>query len=142
MGEKEKAGSQALAARHLQVLSRLPLGPLFFDRTAVVDQKLLERECADLADELALLEERLVEAATAPGGRAAEPGGVGRLLAADPDLSRDLTDLLGRILPVLGDPAPEELIGRVPVGVELHLTPERAGGVGLLKKGRLDASRN
>ena len=142
MGERERATSLPLAERHLKVLARLPLGPLFYDRTAVVDQKLVERGCIDLADELAMLEERLAEVARDGKGRPGEPGGVGRLLAADPDLARELGDLLGRILPVLGDPEPEELVGRVPVAVELHVTPERSAGLDLLKKGKLDASQN
>ncbi len=141
MGEKEKAGRGPLAERHIQALSRLPLGPLFYDRTAVMDQKLVERGCTDLADELALLDERLAEAGQGVS-RAAEPGGVGRVLAAEPDLKNDIANLLGRILPILGDPQPEELVGRVPVGVELHLTPERAAGLPLPGKGRLDAGQN
>ena len=142
MGEKDRGKRTALQDRHLQALSRLPYGSVYFDRTAVMDFKLMERGSSELADELALVEERLAEAAEKLGKASGEPGGVGRLLDRDPDLKATVAELLARVLAVLGDPEPEDLLGRVPVAVDLHLTPEVSGSLGLLKKGRLDAKNN
>ena len=142
MGEKNRGKPTALLDRHLQALSRLPYGSIYFDRTAAMDFKLMERGSSELADELALLEERLAEAAEKLGKTSAEPGGVGRILDRDKDLKATFADLVARILAVLGDPEPEDLLGRVPVAVDLHVTPEVSGSLGLLKKGRLDAQNN
>jgi hypothetical protein len=142
MGEKDTGGPAGLVERHLKVLSRLPHGSVYFDRTAAIDFKLMERGCAELADELALLEERLAEVAEGLGPKAGEADGVGRILAGDEDLRSALTELLGRILEALGDPEPEDLLGRVPVAVDLHLTPEVTGSLGFLRKGRLDVKNN
>jgi hypothetical protein len=132
----------ALRDRHLQALSKLPYGSVYFDRTAAIDFKLMERGGGELADALALLEERLAAGAEKLGAASGQPGGVGRVLETDPDLKAELAELLTRILAVLGDPEPEDLLGRVPVAVDLHITPEVSGSLGLLRKGRLDAKNN
>jgi hypothetical protein len=142
MGEKDRGKRTPLLERHLKALSRLPYGSIYFDRTAAMDFKLMERGSTELADELALLEESLAESAEKLGKASGEAGGVGRILDREPDLKEIFTDLVARILAVLGDPEPEELLGRVPVAVDLHVTPEVSGSLGLLKKGRLDAQNN
>ena len=142
MGEKDRGKRTALLDRHLQALSRLPYGSIYFDRTAAMDFKLMERGSSELADELAMLEERLAATAEKLGKASGEVGGVGRILARDKDLKAIFGDLVARILAVLGDPEPEDLLGRVPVAVDLHITPEVSGSLGLLRKGRLDAQNN
>jgi len=142
MGEKDRGKRTALLDRHLQALSRLPYGSIYFDRTAAMDFKLMERGSSELADELALLEERLATTAEKLGKASGEVGGVGRILARDKDLKAIFGDLVARILAVLGDPEPEDLLGRVPVAVDLHITPEVSGSLGLLRRGRLDAQNN
>ena len=129
MGEREPRVGPERVEQHLRALERLPYAPLFFDLTAALDARLVAGGRADLADELALIEERLAELAPAVSAGLAEPGGVGRLLATGPDLRLELGRLLGLVLAALGDPEPAELAGRPLVGADLHLTPATREGM-------------
>ena len=140
--ESNTGAAPTLIDAHVEALARLPYGPLFFDRTAALDLRLVEIEAIALADELALLEENLVVAAKKIGAEAGEPKGVARMLQAEPDLRVQLKDLLGRILPVLGNPTPGELVGRVPVAVDLHVTPDHTAPMGWTRQHRIDSSTN
>ena len=142
MGERAETAPADLVARHVKVLSRLPYGSIFFDRTAQIDLKLVEKGTPELANELAMLEELMGQVAEEVGTAVSKPDGVGLVLAKDPTLAAQLTDLLARMLPVLGNPAPADLVGKVAVAVDLHLTPEQTEGLGILRKGRLDAETN
>ena len=136
------ASDEKVIEKHLAALECLPYGPLLFDRTSALDFRLVELGETALADELALLEEKLAEAADGAGDAIREPRGLGRLLKAQPELRQALGEVLGRILPVLGEPEPEDLAGRVPVAVDLHLAPREAAGLPLARKRRIDASTN
>ena len=142
MIQSDARAEPALIDAHVQALSRLPYGPLFFDRTAALDFRLVEAGATALADELALLEERLAAGARKLGAAAAEPKGVGRVLQAEPDLQAPLTELLGRILPALGNPEPAALVGRVPVAVDLHVTPRHTAALGWTRQQRIESANN
>ncbi|MCZ6833922.1 MAG: hypothetical protein O7F11_09270 [Acidobacteria bacterium] len=142
MGKKAETAPAALVERHLKALGRLPWGPLFYDRTSQVDLRLVELGAPELANELALLEERLVAVAEALGPEAGKPGGVGKILEKERGLQSQLADLVARFLPLLGNPEPQDLVSRVPVAVDLHLTPETGETPGILRKGRLNVDLN
>jgi hypothetical protein len=142
MGKKAETAPAVLVERHLRALGRLPWGPLYYDRTAQVDLKLVEIGAPELANELAMLEERLALVAEDLGPEAAKPGGVGKILEKDRGLQTQLADLVSRFLPLLGSPEPQDLVSRVPVAVDLHLTPETGETPGILRKGRLDIDLN
>jgi hypothetical protein len=142
MGKKAETAPADLVERHLRALGRLPWGPLFYDRTAQVDLKLVECGAPELANELAMLEEQLGVVAEAMGPEAVKPGGVGKILEKERGLQSQLADLVARFLPLLGSPEPQDLVSRVPVAVDLHLTPETGETPGILRKGRLDVDLN
>ncbi|MFQ5671082.1 MAG: hypothetical protein ACE5HD_11285 [Acidobacteriota bacterium] len=142
MGEKEPRASSPLLGSHMQAFRRLPYGTLLFRCTAAMDLKLVERGRTDLADELALMEERLGRTARSLGKEAAAPGGLGRVLDAAPEARELFETLLARILPVLGDPTPRDLLGGVKVSADLHATPSRLAPLPLFKRGELDPGRN
>jgi hypothetical protein len=142
MGERAETAPDDLVQRHVKVLSRLPYGSIYFDRTAHIDLTLVEKGAPDLANELAMLEEQMGELAEEIGPQTGKPDGVALMLATDPTLGSRLADLMARVLPILGNPAPQELAGKVAVAVDLHLTPEHTKGLGILRKGRLDADTN
>ena len=142
MIDSDRAARRREVEAHLEALCRLPYGSLFFDRTAALDFRLVEKEALELADALALLEEKLAAAAETVGAPAREPKGIGRLLDADPETRAALADLLERILPVLDHPSPADLAGRVPVAVDLHLNPSQAASIGLVRRRRIEASNN
>jgi len=142
MGERVETAPADLVARHVKVLSRLPYGSIFFDRTAQIDLKLVEKGAPEMANELAMLEERMGEVAEEVGTRVAKPDGVALILAKDPTLTSRLADLLARMLPILGNPVPQDLAGKVAVAVDLHLTPEQTEGLGILRRGKLDVETN
>ncbi|TDI31172.1 MAG: hypothetical protein E2P03_08255 [Acidobacteria bacterium] len=142
MGTKAEKAPADLVKRHLKDLGRLPLGPLFYDRTAQVDLRLVEIGAPELANELAMLEERMITVAEAMGPEVGQPGGVGKILEKEKGLQSQLADLLARFLPLLGHPEPQDLVSRVPVAVDLHLTPDTGETPGILRKGRLEVDLN
>ncbi|MFQ5719382.1 MAG: hypothetical protein ACE5IK_07510 [Acidobacteriota bacterium] len=141
MTDRQAAPERKAVQEHIEALSRLPYGALFFDITGALDFRLVEKNATDLADELALLEEGMAAAAERLGAEAARPHGIGKILAAEPGIRELLEELIGRILPVLGHPRPGTLAGRVPVAVDLHVTPGRAAGIGLMRR-RVESSTN
>jgi hypothetical protein len=142
MGERAETAPAELVERHVKVLGRLPYGSMFFDRTAQIDLKLVEKGTPELANELAMLEEQMGEVAEEVGATAAKADGVALILAKDPTLGARLADLLARMLPILGNPVPQDLAGKVAVAVDLHLTAENTEGLGILRRGKLDAETN
>ena len=142
MVDSDTTAERKKVEEHIEVLARLPYGPLFFDRTAALDFRLVEKGATELADELALLEEGMAGVAEKLGAAAGKLEGVGRLFQARPEIRERLAGLLGRILPVLGHPAPSELAGRVPVAVDLHLSPRQSATIGLVRRRRIEISNN
>jgi hypothetical protein len=138
-GSSPVAGS---ARAHVEDLSRLACGAEFFDRTTHLDFKLVEHGRTDLADELAVLEDALEEAARETGSPATEEGGVGRLLASRPDLAAGLEVFLDRALAVLGPLNPDDLASAVPVAAGLHVTPAQAAGLEVVRRGRIEPQNN
>jgi len=142
MGEREPRVAPERIELHLRSLERLPWAPLFFDLTAALDARLIEAGRSDLADGLALLEERLAEVAATQGAGLTDPGGVGRVLAAEPDVRLDLARLLGAVLAALGDPEPADLAGRPLIGADLHVTPASLDGLPGLRRNRFPGLLN
>ena len=142
MGEREKRAPAELVERHHRVFAKLAHGAEFFDRTSRLDFRLVEAGRADLADALAIVEERLVAAAEAAGQGASKPGGVQRLLDADPELGEQFDNLLAEALEALGRPEPEAFGSAVQVAPDLFLTGQRSTDFPLLRKRRIDPSRN
>lgn len=142
MGERAETAAPGLIKEHLVALCHLAFGPDFYDRTAQMDLKLVETGAPELANELALIEERMVEVADEIGESVTKADGVGRIFRRDEKLLGEFAGLLGRLLPVLGHPSPADLVGKVSVAVDLQM-PDESGEVAHVPfKGRLDAEIN
>ena len=109
MGERAETAPGDLVQRHLRALSRFPFASLFFDRTAQIDLKLVEMGLPEMANELAMLEERMVAAAEEIGPQAKKPDGVALILRRDAFRGR-LAAMFTRVdllaIPVLAFPVP------------------------------------